>query len=277
MIRLAGVRKRYRGRLEVLAGVDLELVPGRPVAVVGGNGTGKSTLLRIVAGCTAPTAGTVSGRPRVVGFLPGGFPASPRMPVRAYLRHLAALHGVRAADAARDADSLLDALRFTGDLDAPVARLSTGNAQKVGLAQALTCRAELLVLDEPWSNLDASAAAALDARLGAELARGAGLLVADHTGRAGALPAATVLRLAGGVLSPAAVESDMHATGHTVVELLCPDGAADTLRRLPPVDDCRTGPGWLVVRLPARHGDALLTAALAAGCSVVGVRRDGRP
>ncbi|MFD1522521.1 ATP-binding cassette domain-containing protein, partial [Pseudonocardia yunnanensis] len=155
MIRLAGVRKRYRGRVEVLAGVDLELIPGRPVAVVGGNGTGKSTLLRIVAGCAAPTAGTVSGRPRVVGFLPGGFPASPRMPVRAYLRHLAALHGVRAADAARDAAALLDALRFTGDLDAPVARLSTGNAQKVGLTQALTCRAELLVLDEPWSSLDA--------------------------------------------------------------------------------------------------------------------------
>jgi hypothetical protein len=133
------------------------------------------------------------------------------------------------------------------------------------------------VLDEPWSNLDASAAAALDARLGAELARGAGMLLADHTGRAGALPAATVLHLADGVLSPAAVERDAGAAGHTVVELLCPDGVADVLRRLPPVDDCRTGPGWLVVRVPTRRGDALLAAALAVGCSVVGVRREGRP
>jgi ABC-2 type transport system ATP-binding protein len=88
----------------------------------------------------------------------------------------------------RDADDLLDALGFTGDPSAPVALLSTGNAQKVGLAQALSCRADLLVLDEPWSGLDASAAAALDARLEAESARGAGMLLADHTGRAGALP-----------------------------------------------------------------------------------------
>jgi ABC-type transport system involved in cytochrome c biogenesis ATPase subunit len=58
----------------------------------------------------------------------------------------------------------------------------------VGLAQALSCRADLLVLDEPWSGLDASAAAALDARLEAQSARGAGMLLADHTGRAGALP-----------------------------------------------------------------------------------------
>ncbi|HET6257545.1 MAG TPA: ATP-binding cassette domain-containing protein [Pseudonocardia sp.] len=112
VIRLAAVRKRYRGHGEVLAGVDLEVLPGCPVAVavVGRNGTGKSTLLRIAAGCAAPTAGTVSGLPRVVGFLPGRFPASTRMPVRAYLRHLAALHGVPPADAVRDADNLLDAL-----------------------------------------------------------------------------------------------------------------------------------------------------------------------
>jgi len=139
-VRLAGVRKSYRRRGEVLAGIDLELVPGRPVVVVGGNGTGKSTLLRIAAGASAPTAGTVTGRPPVTGFVPGRVPASTRMPVRAYLRHLAAVHGTR-----QHAGPLLDALGFSGDLDAPVARLSTGNVQKVLLAQALGCRAGLLV------------------------------------------------------------------------------------------------------------------------------------
>jgi ABC-2 type transport system ATP-binding protein len=273
VIRLAGVRKRYRGHGEVLAGVDLEILPGRPVAVVGRNGTGKSTLLRIAAGCAAPTAGTVSGRPRVVGFLPGRFPASTRMPVLAYLRHLAALHGVPRADTVRDADDLLDALGFTGDPSAPVALLSTGNAQKVGLAQALSCRADLLVLDEPWSGLDATAAAALDARLAAESARGAGMILADHTGRAGALPGVTVLRLVDGVLTPAAVGQPVDGA-HTVVELRCPGDTADALRVLAPAGESWTGRGQLTVRVPAERGDALLAAALSAGCSVLGVWRE---
>jgi ABC-2 type transport system ATP-binding protein len=285
VIRLSGVRKRYRGHSEVLAGVDLDVPPGLPIAVVGGNGAGKSTLLRIAAGCTAPTAGTISGRPQVVGFLPGRFPASSLMPVRTYLHHLAALHGVPRADAVRDADELLDVLGFTGDASAPVALLSTGNAQKVGLAQALTCRADLLVLDEPWSGLDAAAAAALEIRLGAECARGAALLLADHTGRAGALPGATVLRLADGVLTPVAEEDTGTGTGaasgdpvdgaQTVVELRCPGDPTDVLRALPPVVECWTVHRQLTVRVPAEHGDALLTAALSAGCSVLAVWREG--
>jgi ABC-type multidrug transport system ATPase subunit len=52
------------------------------------------------------------------------------MPVRAYLRHLAALHGVPRADAVRDADNLLDALGFTGDPSAPFALLSTGTRRR---------------------------------------------------------------------------------------------------------------------------------------------------
>ncbi|MHA6626812.1 ATP-binding cassette domain-containing protein [Pseudonocardia sichuanensis] len=272
-VRLAGVRKAYRRRGEVLAGVDLELVPASPVVVVGGNGTGKSTLLRIAAGAAAPTVGRVTGRPRVVGFLPGRVPASARMPARAYLRHLAAVHGAPRADAERDVRALLDDLGFSGDLDAPVAQLSTGNVQKVGLAQALGCGAGLLVLDEPWSGLDAVAAAALDRRLAAAAARTA-LLVADHTGRAAALPDAVVFRLAGGVL--ARETATPRQVPHTLVELRCPGDPAEALRGLPAVRESWLGPGSVTVRVPADRGDGLLAAALARGCSVLDVRREDR-
>jgi ABC-2 type transport system ATP-binding protein len=276
-IRLAGVRKSYRGRGEVLAGIDLELAPGLPVAVLGGNGTGKSTLLRIAAGCAAPTAGVVRGRPPVVGYLPGRVPASLRMPVRSYLRHMAALHGAPRAQAADHAAAVLADLDFTGDLDAPVALLSTGNAQKVGLAQAMSCGAGLLVLDEPWSGLDAPAAAALD-RLLDKAAGEAALLVTDHTGRAASLPAARVLRLAGGVLSPEPITEPIpERMGLTVVELRCPGDPADALRALPAVQDSWIGRGSLTVRVPAARGDGLLAAALACGCSVLGVWREESP
>jgi ABC-2 type transport system ATP-binding protein len=276
VIRLAGVHKTYPGQDELLAGVDLELAPGRPVVVVGGNGSGKSTLLRIAAGCTASSAGTVSGRPAVVGFLPGRLPASPRMPVRAYLRHLAAVHGAPRRVAAGRAEEVLDELGFSGDADAPVAQLSSGNVQKVGLAQALSCGAGLLVLDEPWSALDARAAAALDRLLEAE-AEGAALLVADHTGHGAALPGVSVLRLSDGRLVPdAADEGGGRApdAGSTFVELRCSGDPGAALCVLPPVQESWTGPGSLTVRVPVARGDALLAAALGHGLSVLGVWRE---
>ncbi|GAA5126404.1 ATP-binding cassette domain-containing protein [Pseudonocardia adelaidensis] len=264
-VRLAGVRKSYRRR-EVLAGIDLELAPGRPVVVVGGNGTGKSTLLRVAAGASAATAGSVTGRPGAVGFVPGRVPASTRMPARAYLWHMAAVHGTR-----HDPTALLDDLGFSGDLDAPVARLSTGNVQKILLAQALGCGAGLVVLDEPWSGLDAAAAAALD-RLLVEAASTTALLVADHTGRAAALPGAAVFRIVAGVLAEAV---DLPGAVHTVVELRCPGDPAELLRVLPGVRESWLGAGSLTVRVPVERGDGLLAAALARGCSVLAVRRDG--
>ena len=276
MIRLAGVRKSYPGRAEVLSGVDLELAAARPVVVVGGNGTGKSTLLRIAAGCTAPSGGRVTGRPSVVGFLPGRVPASPRMPVRAYLRHLAAVHGVPRRRAAERAETLLAELGFGGDPDAPVAQLSSGNVRKVGLVQALSCGAGLLVLDEPWSALDARAAAALDRLLPSEAAR-TPVLVADHTGHGAALPGALVLRLTGGRLVPESADvamSPTHEPGSTVVELRCPGDPAAVLRVLPPAQESWAGPGSLTVRVPVARGDAVLVAAIGHGCSVLRVWRE---
>ena len=270
MVRLEGVRRRYRAPGDVLKGIDLELAPGRPVAVLGDNGTGKSTLLRIVAGCTAPNSGTVTGRPRVVGFLPAHFPASSRMSVRSYLHHMAALHG--ASDTASLA--LLEAFGFTGALEGPVAQLSTGNAQKVGLAQALGCDAGLLVLDEPWTGLDPRASVALDEQLALVAGGGAALIVADHLGRAGGLPGAEVVRLADGLLTSAGAA--LRREAHTVVELRCPGDPAVALRALPPVGESWSGPGSLTVRVPVGRGDTVLSAALAAGCSVIGVWQEGR-
>jgi ABC-2 type transport system ATP-binding protein len=275
VIRLAGVRKRYPGRGEVLAGVDLELPEGRPVSVVGGNGTGKSTLLRIVAGVSSPSAGRVDGRPARLGYLPQAVPPA-RLTVLSYLRHHAAMHGVGGRDRSRGAVELLDELGFTGDRAGPLAALSTGNLQKVGLAQAVGCAAGLLVLDEPWTSLDAGAVVALERRLAAEAAAGRALLVADHTGRAGQLPAARTVRVVDGRLVEEAADRPVVEAWSTVV-LSCPDGSERTLPALPAVSRHWDEDGLLGVQLPAGRGDALLVAALELGCSVVSVRRDRQP
>jgi len=272
------VRKRYRGRGEVLAGVDLEVAPGAPVSLVGGNGAGKSTLLRIAAGCASPGAGRVEGRPAVVGYLPQSMPPPARMTVPAYLRHHAAMHGSPTGRAL--AAAVLDDLGFTGDRAGPLAALSTGNLQKVGLAGALACAGPdgpeepaLLVLDEPWTALDARAAVALERALAGWTTAGRSLLVADHTGRAAGLAGALTYRLADGSLTAQPAprrEPDTHAT----VVLRCPSTHAEALASLPPVAGSWDEGGLLGVRLPAARGDALLAAALAIGCSVVGVRQE---
>lgn len=270
-MRLVGVHKSYRPPV-VLSGVDLELDPGVPLVLGGPNGSGKSTLLRIAAGCDHPTAGTVLDRPDVVGYLPDRFPALLRLPARRYLRHLAAVHGADRESSEETADAVLDELGFTGDDDEPMSALSKGNAQKVGLAQALSCDAELLVLDEPWSGLDDDAVDALTGRLSAVDVR---MLLTDHTGEADRLPGVRVAHLGpDGRLDRDAGPATPRVT-RVRVELTCRADPRAVLDRLPPAQVESLAPGRMTVHLKARQSDAWLAAALAAGCSVRSVTREG--
>ena len=288
MVELVGVRKRYRRVGEVLAGVSLSVQPGSLSVVMGANGSGKSTLLRIAAGCTSPSQGTVRGRAAVVGYLPAQFPASSRLSVRGYLRHLGAIHGAgRNADVIGEA--VLGELGFSGALEGSVAELSTGNAQKVGLAQALSARAGLLVLDEPWTALDEAAAEALSRRL-ATVSQRAGVLIADHSGRGGELACAMVHRLERGRLEPVSVAEPASVAdsvtdpvgvgpvgegpvgegrrGAVEVVLRCPVPAAEVVSSLPPTDDVVVHGRLARVWVEPGSADAFMAAALAAGCSL---------
>lgn len=258
-VELSDIVVRYRGGARpVLSGLDLRLDSGHPVVVLGDNGSGKSSLLRVVAGCQAPSAGRVEGRPRTVGYVPDRFPSQLRMPAASYLRHLAAMH--RAGPAAAQAPALLDALGFTGGLEVPMAQLSKGNAQKVALAQALCSGTALLVLDEPWSGLDVPAAATVSTRISDAAAAGAAVLVTDHTGTAAALPGARVLALSEGRLAPA------RAPRPAVTITLLTADPGPLLPHLP--DGTAVDDGRITVRVPVPERDALLTWALARGCGV---------
>ncbi|WP_328446627.1 ABC transporter ATP-binding protein [Amycolatopsis sp. NBC_00438] len=176
MIRLEGVGKRYGRGDFVLRDVDLSVEPGRVVGILGTNGSGKSTLLRIMAGVSHATTGTVTGRPRI-GYLPDRFPAGQRMGARAYLRHMGRIRGLTDLSMI---DPLLERLALVGGPTAPLRTLSKGNAQKVGLAQAVLVRPDLLILDEPWSGLDVATHAILGEVVDETRARGASVVFTDH-------------------------------------------------------------------------------------------------
>ena len=177
-VRLEHVGKRF-GRRWVLEDVDLELPPQSLTVVRGANGCAKSTLLRIAAGVTSPSRGTVRQRPMQVALVPDRF-APPRLTARAYLDHLGRLRGLDARLRRRRIAELADLLALAPGPDAPLQSLSRGNAKKVALAQAFLAPRELVVLDEPRAALDEHAEAALDALVATALGFGSAVLVADH-------------------------------------------------------------------------------------------------
>jgi len=179
-VRLEAVGKRYGGRQPwVVRDVSLDVGPGRLVRVSGRNGSGKSTLLKVAAGVCLPSAGRVTGRPRV-GYVPERFPGGLPFSAREYLLHMARLHGLRGAAGAGAVDEWLERLGAADYAGAPLRSLSKGMCQKVAIAQALLPRPGLLVLDEAWTGLDQAARATLDAAVTERVADGAISLFVDH-------------------------------------------------------------------------------------------------
>lgn len=187
---LLGVAQRF-GRKVVLRAVDLALAPGAIVGLVGANGAGKTTLFAILAGLLQPDA----GERRLFGAAADEVDAAARARL-AYVAHATQLYGGlsarenlalfadlrRAAGlATRPADEVLLELGLPAEaLGRPVATFSRGMAQRVALARALAARPELLLLDEPFTALDAGGRAMLSQVLQGERRRGAAVLLSSH-------------------------------------------------------------------------------------------------
>ncbi|MHA6760414.1 ATP-binding cassette domain-containing protein [Streptacidiphilus sp. PAMC 29251] len=180
-MRLDGIAMRY-GLHDpwVLRGVSLDVPAGRLIRAQGGNGGGKSTLLRLVAGVCAPTRGSVRDRPAHRAYVPERFPAALPFTAHDYLCHLGRIHGLRGAESARRAGQLLERFGAAAFARTPLAELSKGTCQKVAVAQALLGEPELLVLDEAWTGLDQDARAELDAAVDERLEQGCTVLFVDH-------------------------------------------------------------------------------------------------
>ncbi|WP_371681127.1 ATP-binding cassette domain-containing protein [Streptomyces sp. NBC_01276] len=180
-MKLTGVGRRYgRRRPWVLRGVALELPPGALVRIEGGNGGGKSTLLRILAGVDTPTEGRVAGRPHRTAYVPERFPAALPLTAGSYLTHLGRVHGLTGPEAARRAAAALERFGAAAYARTPLAELSKGTSQKVAVAQALLAEPGLLVLDEAWTGLDAPARAELDRAVTERTAAGGTVVFVDH-------------------------------------------------------------------------------------------------
>ncbi len=159
-----GLTKRY-GETLGLEGLDLTVERGEIFGYLGPNASGKTTTIRLLLDLIRPSRGSASllGRPpsdaemrRRVGYLPGDLVLDLRLTGRQTLDFLGALStGCVTAKMTRRRRELCDRLALSGtDLDRPVREASKGTRQKLGLAAAFQHDPELVILDEPTSNLD---------------------------------------------------------------------------------------------------------------------------
>ena len=168
VVRLSGVRLHY-GKIEALAGIDLEIPAGRMVGMIGPDGVGKSSLLSLVAGARIIQEGTVevlggdmrerAHRNRVcpqIAYMPQGLGRNlyPTLSVEENLQFFARLFGHGADERRRRIDELTQATGLHPFLSRPAGKLSGGMKQKLGLCCALIHDPDLLILDEPTTGVD---------------------------------------------------------------------------------------------------------------------------
>ena len=164
-VEIETVTKRF-GKVAAVDGVSLAIEEGSFVAILGPSGCGKTTLLRLIAGLEAPTAGhiriggddvtRVPPEKRRLGMLFQSYALMPHMTVEKNLRFPLRMQGI--ADAAEQARRVNDAIalvRLEGLEKRYPAQLSGGQQQRVALARAIIAEPRVLLLDEPLSNLDA--------------------------------------------------------------------------------------------------------------------------
>lgn len=152
VLRLEGVSRHF-GRRPVLQDVDLEVREGERIALEGPNGSGKTTLLRIAAGTLRQTTGIVHRDPVRTAYLPQDAPVYRELSLADHLRFIAKVRGIP-----WDASDAIGQLHDAGlgrIADRPAGTLSRGQRQRLGIVMATMGTPGLLLLDEPWTALDA--------------------------------------------------------------------------------------------------------------------------
>ena len=214
------------GRIPVLKEIDLELARGRCHVLFGRNGAGKSTLLRVAATLMSPTSGELfyDGKPldeltssmrAKIGLVGHQSFVYADLTVRENLEFYASLYG-----ATCDVDELLEWADLALRAGSPARSLSRGMQQRLAIARALVHEPKLLLLDEPFTGLDAVASERLDHLLNDIKGRNVTVLLATHDIERGVALADRVLLIDGGrIVFDATHTDDNDDTAHMVDEL----------------------------------------------------------
>ena len=189
MLQVSQLTRRY-GVMLAVNNVSFSIKPGEIVGLLGHNGAGKTTIMKMLTGYLDADSGSISlngvdmavDRAAIqaqIGYLPESLPLYPDMTVADYLDYAATLKGLDGSAKTAAIRYAIAATDIAGKLLAPIATLSRGFKQRVGVAQAILTRPKLLILDEPTNGLDPAQTEAMR-NLIRELAKDATVILSTH-------------------------------------------------------------------------------------------------
>jgi len=189
MIEANHLTRRF-GRTTAVSNVSFRIEDHEVVGLLGPNGAGKTTIMRMLAGYLEPTTGeiTVDGEllgqnayciQRQLGYLPENLPVYPEMYIADYLDYVATTKGIGGETRIRAIREALAATELHDLALEPIGRLSRGQKQRVGVAQAILGRPRYLILDEPTNGLDPRQTEHMRTLIG-NLSRRATVIVSTH-------------------------------------------------------------------------------------------------
>jgi ABC-2 type transport system ATP-binding protein len=143
----------------ILSQVNFTVAEGDCVAIIGANGSGKTSLLKLIAGILRPTRGKIHIAGMKVNHMIGYAPDTPPLynndSVYNYLSFIAQLKGLQAEDLNESINHCLASFELSGIRNTRIGTLSKGTQQRINLAQAILAKPKILILDEPTTALDA--------------------------------------------------------------------------------------------------------------------------
>ncbi|MEE9355190.1 MAG: ABC transporter ATP-binding protein [Methylococcaceae bacterium] len=166
MIKIDGLCRQY-GDFKAVDKVSFTIVKGEVIGLLGHNGAGKTTIMKMITGFLEPNAGTIEidglmmpeqrmaiqGR---IGYLPENCPVYPEMTVIDYLEYAADLRGLTDQAKLLAVQSVINQTELASKATHMISTLSRGFRQRVGVAQAILNQPEIMILDEPTNGLDPS-------------------------------------------------------------------------------------------------------------------------
>jgi ABC-2 type transport system ATP-binding protein len=292
MIIVENLHKAY-GEVQALININFSITKGEIIGLLGPNGAGKTTLIKILTGYLQPDSGVVEidelnvmdnhqAVQSIIGYLPENAPLYPELSVQSYLKMIADLREIPIDQQLAYISAAIYAVGLTDYRNRPIAHLSKGYRQRVGLAQAILHRPRLLILDEPTIGLDPTQIVQIR-KLIKKLAQNSTVLFSTHIlPEVETLCDRAIIIMNGELRADARLEDLANATATILVlEKGAPD-AVPALRAVPDVNQVEAfvtsdgSPAYRVTGITGSMNAQVYKTAKEAGWPVQELRQDVR-